>query len=175
MTELVSLNKLLVAHFAPLALEELIVTRRDFPHWMRPDLQKALQGLFARLPVACFAGARIRDRDFDFRFADLAEAGDGIVVGPAEYQDVDIGDSQPVRCIARGFWLAEREGVRFALLLDVREAYRGVRIRVEIAVPPGEAAARVAARLAEQLRAHAEAGACWRGNDKWATNGDRPH
>jgi hypothetical protein len=121
MTEVVALNKLLAVHFEPLALEELVVTRRDFPHWMRPDLQKALAALFAGLPDTRFAGVRIRDRDFDFRFADLAEAGVGIAVGPAEYQDVDIGEAQPVRCLSRGLWLAERDGVRFALLLDVRE------------------------------------------------------
>lgn len=163
MTELVSLNKLLAAHFEPLALEGLVVTRRNFPHWMRPDLQKALEALFAGLPGARFTGARIRDRDFDFRVADLAEAGEGIAVGPAEYQDVDIGEAHPVRCLSRGLWLAERDGVRFALLLDVREGYRGIRVRLEIAAPPGARAARLAVQAAEHLRADAERGVSWRG------------
>lgn len=163
MTELVSINKLLAEHFEPLALEGLVVTRRDFPHWMRPDLQKALEALFASLPGARFTCARIRDRDFDFRFADLAEAGDGISVGPAEYQDVDIGEAQPVRCLMRGLWLAERDGVCFVLLLDVREGYRGVRARLEIAVPPGDASVPLAVALAEQLRVQAGSGASWSG------------
>lgn len=163
MTELVSLNKLLAAHFEPLALEGLVVTRRDFPHWMRPDLQKALEALFAGLPGARFTSARIRDRDFDFRFADLAEAGEGIAVGPAEYQDVDIGEAHPVRCLSRGLWLAERDSVRFALLLDVREGYHGIRVRLEIAAPPGAGAARLAVQAAEHLRADAERGVSWRG------------
>ncbi|MBI3043109.1 MAG: ATP-binding protein [Betaproteobacteria bacterium] len=130
---------------------------------MRPDLQQALEALFTGLAGARFAGARIRDHDFDFRFADLAEAGAGIAAGPAEYQDVDIGEAQPVRCLTRGLWLAERDGVRFALLLEVREGFRGVRVRIEIAAPPGDAAARTTARISEQLRVRAARGTAWRG------------
>jgi len=93
----------------------------------------------------------------------LAEAGEGIVTGPAEYQDVDIGEVEPVRCLARGLWLGERDDVPFAVLLDVREGHRGVRARLEIGVGPGGIPARVAAQIADQLRTRAESGASWRG------------
>jgi ATPase family protein associated with various cellular activities (AAA) len=163
MTGATSLSTLVAAHFAPLALEALVVTRHDFPHWMRPDLQKALERTFAGLDGSCFLGARVRNHDFSFCIADLAEAEAGIVPGPAEYQDVDIGEAHPVRCLTRGLWLAEREGVRFALLLEVREAYRGVRVRLEVAVAPGGTPARVAARIMGELRRQAGDGASWRG------------
>jgi hypothetical protein len=163
MTGAASLNSLLVAHFAPLTPEALVVTRYDFPHWMRPDLQRALEALFAGLKGSCFFGARVRNHDFTFCLADLAEAEAGIVPGPAEYQDVDIGEAHPVRCLTRGLWLAEREGARFALLLEVREAYRGVRVRLEIAAAPGDAPARIAARIMGELRSQAADGASWRG------------
>src|SRR6266581_538196 len=121
--DVIGLNRLLAAHFAPLALDELVITRRDFPHWVRPDLQGALEGLFSGLANSRFCGARLRDQDLAFRLSDLAEAGDCIVAGPAEYQDVDIGEAQPVRCLTRGLWVGERDGVHFAALLDVRDAY----------------------------------------------------
>lgn len=162
-TKAVALNALLVAHFAPLTPEALVVTRHDFPHWMRPDLQKALEALFAGLEGSSFFGARIRNHDFTFCLTDLAEAEAGIVPGPAEYQDVDIGEAHPVRCLTRGLWLAEREGACFALLLEVREAYRGVRVRLEIAAAPGDAPARIAARIMGELRSRAGDGASWRG------------
>jgi hypothetical protein len=60
-------------------------------------------------------------------------------------------------------WLAERDGVPFALLLDTNEGYRGVGVRLEIGVPPGDAPGRLATRLAAELSAGAERGACWRG------------
>ena len=163
-TNRTGLHELLAAHFTTTAIEQLVVTRREFPHWMRPDLQRALEALFAPMPEHRFAGARLRDRSLDFRFADLGEAGDGaIAAGPAVYQDVDIGEEWPVRCLTRGLWLAERDGVPFALLLDTNEGYRGVGVRLEIGVPPGDAPGRLATRLAAELSAGAERGACWRG------------
>jgi energy-coupling factor transporter ATP-binding protein EcfA2 len=161
--DVVGLNNALAAHFTPLALDDLIITRRDFPHWMRPDLQRALADLFSTLVDTRFCGARVRNQDFEFRLSDLADAGEGIVAGPAEYQDVDIGEARPIRCLTRGLWLGERDGVRFAALLDVREGHRGLRARLEIAAGPGEIPARVAAQIADRLRRRAESGASWRG------------
>jgi len=60
----IGLNSLLAAHFAPLELDELVVTRRDFPHWMRPDLQRALESLLAGLVDSRFCGARVRNHEF---------------------------------------------------------------------------------------------------------------
>ncbi len=159
---IIGLNSLVAAHFAPLALDELVVTRRDFPHWMRPDLQRSLEGLFSGPVNSRFYGARVRKEDLAFRLSDLAEAGNGIVAGPAEYQDLDVGEAQPVRCLIRGLWLGERDGVRFALLLDVHDAYR-VRARLEVAVGPGENSAGVAREIIDALRLRAESGASWRG------------
>src|SRR6266702_1628568 len=159
-----ALRGLLAAHFAPVRLEDLVVTRHDFPHWMRPDLQKALEAVFAAMPRHRFFGARLRGGEPWFRFADLVEPGaKAPAIGPAEYQDADIGEDQPVRCLTRGLWLSEGEGMRFALLLDVSEGYRAPRARLEISVPQGEAPARFAGRLAERLRAQAERGDSWRG------------
>jgi Uma2 family endonuclease len=159
-----ALHDLLAAHFAPAPLDELVVARRDFPHWLRPDLQRAIERLVADLPGTRFFGARLRDHDLEFRFADLAEGGrKAIAAGPAEFQDVDIGEPAAVRCLVRGLWLGAAEGAPFALLLDVAEGYRGVRARIEIAAPPGEAGSRTGARLAERLRVETERGDAWRG------------
>lgn len=159
-----SLQAVLAQHFAPAALDALVITRRDFPHWMRPDLQRALEGLFAALPGTRFFGARLRNRELEFRFADLVEAGPkAIAVGPAEYHEADTGEAEPVRCLVRGLWLAQSDGTRFALLLEVREGFGNVRARIEIAVPPGEGPARLAARLAERIGSETERAVTWRG------------
>src|SRR3990172_65687 len=63
-----SVHDLLAAHFAPAPLYDLVITRRDFPHWMRPDLQRALEALFAALPGHRFVGARLRGSELGFRF-----------------------------------------------------------------------------------------------------------
>lgn len=158
-----ALHQALVAHFAPALLEELTVTRREFPHWMRPDLQRALETRFASSPHQFF-GVRLRDHDGNLRFADLLESGDKApAAGAAEYQDADIGQGARVRCLVRGLWLSQSEGMPFALLLEVADGYRAPRVRIEIAAVPGDASANCAARLAEQIRMAAERGDCWRG------------
>ena len=158
-----SLHQALAAHFGPVLLEDLTVTRREFPHWMRPDLQHALEAQFASAPHRFF-GVRSRDHDVSLRFADLLESGDKApAAGAAEYQDADLGQGASVRCLVRGLWLSQLEGKPFALLLEVAEGYRAPRVRIEIAAVPGDAAAKCVARLAEQLRMSAELGNCWRG------------
>jgi hypothetical protein len=155
---------LLVRHFAPAELEELAVTRREFAHWMRPDIQRELELLFAALPECRFYGARIRDDSLDFRFPNLLEAGDGaIAVGPAVYFDIDIGDETPVRCLLRGIWLAHLDNMPFALLVNVDEGYSGTRLRVEIAVPPGADAETLAVRTLKRLDAATSAARSLRG------------
>ena len=163
-TERPSLYALLAGHFAPSPLEDLVVTRADFPHWMRPDLQRAIETLVADLPKHRFAGLRPRERERELRFADLVEEGSkSVAIGPAAFQDIDIGEAYPVRCATRALWLAEREGVPFALLLDVDEGYHHVRARIEIAARPDAESRRVTARIGEELRAGAAEARCWRG------------
>ena len=159
-----SLRGMLAGHFAPLPLEDLEVTRADFPHWMRPDLQRAIETLVADLPKHRFVGLRLRERERELRFADLAEEGSkSVAIGPAAFQDIDIGEADPVRCATRALWLAEREGVPFALLLDVEEGYHHVRVRVEIAACPDAGSRKVTARIGAELRASAAQARCWRG------------
>ncbi len=158
-----SLHHALATHFAPVLLEDLVVTRREFAHWMRPDLQRALDTLFASVPHQFF-GIRLRDHDDTLRFADLLDDGDKApAIGAAEYQDADLGQGVRVRCLTRGLWLGAFDGEHFALLLDVAEGYRTPRARLEIAVARGETAVKCAARIAEPLRMSAERGECWRG------------
>lgn len=158
------LNEIITQHFAPAPIEALVVTRRDFAHWMRPDLQRTLESLFAEVQSVRFFGARLRDSDLEFRFADLVEEGPkAIVAGPAVYQDADIGEHEPVRCLVRGLWLAQSEGIRFAVLLDVSESYRGSRVRLEIAAPPEAQSAHFVTRFAERVRTQVERAEVWRG------------
>ena len=158
-----ALNVLLARHFAGVPLEELVVTRHDFAHWMRPDLQKALEALFAALPECRFTSGRVRSRNLSFRLGDLAEPqAKTIVAAPAVYEDVDVGDEKPVRCFTRGLWLAQRGGTPFALLLDVTEYYGRVRARIEIGVGPGEVPEKLATDVMAGLKTAAEGGAAWR-------------
>lgn len=85
---------LLTEHFGSCFLEELVVTRGEFPRWMRADIQRELDAIFAEIPAHRFCGARLRGNELDFRFPNLLEIGpEAIAVGPAVYQDIDIGEA----------------------------------------------------------------------------------
>lgn len=159
-----SLQGMLAMHFAPAPLEGLVVTRAEFPHWMRPDLQRTIETVVAALPKHRFAGLRLRERERELHFADLIDGvSKTVAIGPAVYQDIDIGEAGPVRCATRGLWLAEREGVPFGLLVDLEEGYHHVRARVEIASRPDADSCRLVARVSAELRAGAARAQCWRG------------
>lgn len=150
---IVLVRDLLRAHFGACRLEDLVITRGEFPRWMRADIQKELDAIFGELPTHGFCGARLRGGGMDFRFPNLLEAGDdAIAVGPAVFEDIDTGDADPARCLLRGLWLAESEGTRFGLLLDVASDYHDTQVRVEIAVPAGDGPQAFAARLLKRVR-----------------------
>lgn len=159
-----SIRSVLQEHFAPLALDRLVVLRQEFAAWMHPDALRGIEGIFAEFPDHRFSGARLRGDGLDFRFPNLIEEGESaICMGPAVYTGTDIGAAEPLRSLLRGLWLAQSEGVPFGVLSELEQDHRGKRLRVEIAAPPGEAADRLAARLMRRIRAAAEHAGSFRG------------
>lgn len=67
-----------------------------------------------------------------------------VVVGPLQHDEIDIGETLPARCLRQGLWLARQGTVPFALLLSFGTY-------IEIAVPPGEAAAQLSRRFLDEL------------------------
>jgi cell division protease FtsH len=109
---------LLEAHFRSAALDQITVSERRFPFRVRADLQKALDRLLADAAVLHFCGVR-KEHSFDgLNFAALLAAGHSPAVSvPPEYEAVDVGDDEPVRCLRAGLWLLDRGGTRLAVLL----------------------------------------------------------
>lgn len=52
-------------------------------------------------------------------FANLmGNANNPAVIARLQYEEIDIGDALPARCLRQGLWLSGSAGVRFALLLS---------------------------------------------------------
>lgn len=131
-------HEALAWHFAGIRPDGLTAASRRFPGHMRADVQVAADSLFAECTVRffgvddpyhhealSFAGLTRNDR--------LAPA-----TAPAQYHEVDIGESAPVRCLDNGVWLCQAERVRFAVLLSSKREYGSSSgTRIEIAVPTG--------------------------------------
>lgn len=130
---------LLESHFPGLEISELYTAQRKFPSTLRADLQIALEGvfkekysgsligLFRSYPVAGLAISTFLDNEHD-----------PVVVGPVHYDEVDIGENVPARCLKNGLWLSQFEKVPFAILLTISDRYSDIDgINIEIAVPHG--------------------------------------
>lgn len=144
------IRDLLANHFAPLALERLVVLRSRFPLWMRPDVLRGVEQALAHAGELQLLGARLRGSGLEFRFSDLVEGGrNAIAVGPPAYDDVEIGEPEPMRCPQRGLWLVRRGDLPLAVLLEVDEGFRFARVRLEVAAPEALAASNILERIRE--------------------------
>ena len=90
---------------------------------MRADVQVAIDRLFAS-PIRFF-GIHEQYRYETVNIAALTRDGrNAIAVAPAQYQDVDVGESDPVKCLVNGLWLCRIGGLRYAVVLSSHREYR---------------------------------------------------
>lgn len=153
-------------HFAPLRPHEMLATSRAFPLRQQADLQKALDGLFGerRVPVN-FVGLRNEYSREAIDFPKLLEQKHGgVEVAPMQLEEVDIGGGETVQCLKNGLWLLQDEHGPYVIVLSQQSEYgEPALLRIEIAAPPGEAGAALAARVFEALEAQLSKGSCYRG------------
>lgn len=139
-------------HFAGLAQEEIVTATRQFPGHMRADVQLAIDELFPVTPIRFF-GIHEPHRYETLTFSTLTQDGRGAAsLVAAQFQDIDIGEDEPVRCLNNGLWLRREGDLRFAVVLSAhREFGQAAGTCVEIAVPVGEAGAALVRRCFKAL------------------------
>jgi ATP-dependent Clp protease adapter protein ClpS len=150
--------------FVGIARDQLVATSRQFPGHMRADVQIALDKMFSESPIRFF-GIHERQRYETLSIAALSRDGhDTPGIAPAQYHDVDVGDSSPVKCLQNGLWLCEAEGLRYAVLLSSHREYsRESGIRVEIVLAAGAAGAEFVRQCFSELASAVNAARCYRG------------
>ena len=158
---------LLRRHFHPQPYTDLEVVERRFPLHVRADLQRAIDALTGAggedgapparptWSVEHFSGVRQKYSHDGLSFGTLTGTEDPARTVPPQFEQVDVGEDEPVRCATNGLWLLSRSeedepvdevggGDRPALLLEpggrfAREG--GLRIQVAApATPDGRAA-----------------------------------
>ena len=152
------------AHFAPLTPDTLVTATRSFPARARADLQRALNRCLST-EEGEFHGLHYRFVFDTVTFAGLLHSGnEPASLAPANFEDVDIGEDEPVRCLENGLWLLERLGVKVAVHLTTRQEYgRKTGIQLEIAVPTGEQGERVTREIFRQVDAALKEARSYRG------------
>jgi hypothetical protein len=110
---------LLEAHFRPTPLDDITISERQFPFRVRADLQRAIDHLFAaETTITHFCGVRKEHARDGVTFPDLIVDGHWPAVSvPPQYEDVDVGEEQPVRCLKNGLWFLREGPNHYAILL----------------------------------------------------------
>jgi hypothetical protein len=160
-------------HFAGIPQDQLVASSRQFPGHMRADVQAAIDRLFSASPIRFFG------IDEPHRYETLTIAAltrddrNAHAIAPAQYHDVDVGESVPAKCLNNGLWLCESDGLRYAVVLSSHREY-GYEpgTRIEIAVPAGADGAELVQRCFSELESAVNAARCYRGK-VLSLDGDR--
>ena len=161
-------RELLESHFVGRALHELVTASRVFPATARVDLQTALERLLgkeSRCRSLKSVGIHCQYGHETVTISHVASTGHyPVLVGPLQYDEVDVGETVPARCLKQALWLCESEGQRFALILSpARKFGQENGVHVEVAVLPGEAGAELSRGLLGDIEKEVNQAGSYRG------------
>ncbi|MFY9316852.1 MAG: AAA family ATPase [Burkholderiales bacterium] len=147
-------HQLIAWHLVGLPAEAIVTSKRIFPARMRADLQLALEESFSQRAKK-MVGVHGGYSHETLSFSQLLETGNySKLVGPLEYEEVEIGEDRPIKCLRNALWAMESNGARWMVLLSRELEYgRVAGMQIEIAGASGEATA----KLAEEAFGHLEA------------------
>jgi hypothetical protein len=150
-------------HFAGHQLHNLVSASRTFPSSARVDLQSALQKLLPERAETRQFGVHRQYDHSTLTFANLmGNTHDPAIIAPMQYEEIDIGETLPARCLRQALWPSRVESAPFALLLSPEARYGQTNgAHLEIAVPPGEAGADLSRRLLKEVEELVKSMASW--------------
>jgi cell division protease FtsH len=147
--------KLIRKHFDPIAIDDIAIAERRFPYRVRSDLQRAIDRLCgSKAVIRHFSGVRQEFAHHELTLAACivpGQAGSAVAV-PPQYEEIDIGDEQPVRCLKNGIWFLEEGANRFVVLLGSLDRYdHETGIQFQIGAPNNAEGARITQEFFRQL------------------------
>lgn len=152
--------------FAPVTLAEVEVRSREFPYRMRADLQRALNALVAEAEeIQHFSSINSPHAYDGLSFSALLNDQDReTVVVPPEYEDLDIGEPEPVRVLRNGLWLAREGTLPYALLVAPSVEYgRESGMQVSVAKLRDDESDAFCQRFFRRLEQASQQSRCYRG------------
>jgi len=133
--------RVLKGHFKEFPLHTLVSAGRIFPAPARLDLHFAVTSVLSGpMEPKKILGIHAPHAFRSVAFAQLIMEGQGAaLVSPLQYDEIDTGEVEPVRCLRNALWLCVHGGTPFAVYMNREEQHgRPGGINLEIAVPPGE-------------------------------------
>jgi AAA+ superfamily predicted ATPase/ATP-dependent Clp protease adapter protein ClpS len=157
-------HELLDWHFAGIPKEDLATSNRGFPERVRADLQRATEELFGRDAIKAIGihGGHAYDQTSITTL--LLRDRNAKTIGPLRYDDVDIGEEEPVACLENAVWLMKHDGMPIAILLCRQQQMNGGAIvNVEIATRAGETGRAIIESYFRQLEVAVQQAGSYRG------------
>jgi hypothetical protein len=158
-------QRTLEKHFRGLSLSTIVTAARDFPVTSRVDVHAALDQMLTKQPDTRVVGIHSQMGHETPTLAHLfTRSPFPIELAPLQHDEVDVGDPEPVRCLANGLWLSRKNALPFAVLLSPSMQFgRMGGVHVEIAVPAGETGAQFSQDFFRDLERRVGAGQTYRG------------
>jgi cell division protease FtsH len=142
-------------HFRPVPLENITISERQFPFRVRADVQRAIDKLFGSdTTITHFCGIRREYTHEGITLADCVTPSDHYpaVSAPPQYEDIDVGETEPVRCLKTGFWFLQRGKEKFVVLLAPVARYgRTTGIQFQIATANNPEGTRITQQFFKHL------------------------
>lgn len=158
------LRKTLLKHF-DLAPGEIATAGRLFSIASRMDVQSALEELCGSLPHTILFGITSMQHGELPSFANmLAGVHSYVDAGPLQYDEIDLGEAAPVRCLKNALWTSRNETVPFAVMMAPGGRFGfSTGVQVELAVPLGERGAHFSTEFFRKLEVLVGQGRTYRG------------
>jgi hypothetical protein len=157
--------QVLTQHFPDIPIDQIATSLRAFPARMRADLQLAIQANWLNRSKQTI-GIHRSQWHSDLDFSTLMQQGQHpTAISPLQYEDLDIGEDSPVRCLGDTLALLEIDDLPVAILLTRQHDYQhNIRtMNVEIAVPIGARGVAVTESLFRDLEKAIQAAQSYRG------------
>lgn len=156
----------LTRHFEPGSAHEMLATSRAYPIRQQADLQRALNTLLGPIRVPDgFVGFQVHSRHEAVGYSKLLQHTRSVIeIAPPQFEEVDIGRGETVRCLKNGLWFLTDGETPYAIVLSQMDEY-GQRqsISLEVVVPPGESGVALCSRVFEAIERQLSAESCYRG------------
>lgn len=158
---------LLKSHFQPTPVSEITITERRFPFRVRADLQRTIDKVFGgEVTIKHFFGVRNEYSHSGPTLTDciLQSTNNPTYSIPPEYEELDIGEDQPLQVLKNALWLLESDGVCFAVMFSPCGAYGEITgIQFQVGAPQSSAGKQITQRFFKQLEYAVAHGESYRG------------
>jgi hypothetical protein len=157
-------RKTLLKHFG-VPPGQIATAGRQFPITARVDIQSAFEEMLKTRPGTTLFGITcVNPHEVPTLANTLAGSHFPVDAGPLQYDEIDVGEPVPVRCLKNGLWISSDGDLPFAVMLAPGGRF-GLRtgVQVEIAVPSGEQGARFSQAFFRELELMVGKGRTYRG------------